>query len=308
MRSWDKLGTLLQRFLAMYTLQMKNNNLYVPQTLLHEELRKASFSTFCPIIEQNRHDSSPTYVRHDSSLTYICTAQFSSELRSAWLIFYLYRMTHLQPLYSMTHLWPMYSMTHLWPTALTSRCPISLWGLYHQLYQEKLFVSLSFQTDLFIISFMCMRVKGPQTGACCNCAPFSSTHCWRKIAVSIYNLVHFTVDIVLLITWLNCISVCPQAMPNSSLNSIAYDVTSHLWGVHSSNTRSEYFVNYRTIKHLMCARRSFCVVSWNTVKEWEWWLYEPSTYMVIFWNNDFSKLDGSRIVTSESPSPMQGKL
>jgi len=83
MRSWDKLGTLLQRFLAMYTLQMKNNNLYVPQTLLHEELRKASFSTFCPIIEQNRHDSSPTYVRHDSSLTYICTAQFSSELRAA---------------------------------------------------------------------------------------------------------------------------------------------------------------------------------------------------------------------------------
>ena len=54
-------------------------------------------------------------------------------------------------------------------------------------------------------------------------------------------------------------------MPNSSLNSIAYDVTSHLWGVHSSNTRSEYFVNYRTIKHLMCDRRSFCVVSWDTV-------------------------------------------
>jgi len=36
--------------------------------------------------------------------------------------------------------------------------------------------------------------------------------------------------------------------------------------------------------------------------------YEPSTHSYLLKQKISARLDGSRIVTSESPSPMQGKL
>ena len=118
MRCWGELETLLQRFLAMYMLQMKNNNIYVPHKHCCTKSweKQAFLLSVQSLSKTGTIPLRPAYSTIHLQPTY--TAQFSSELHAAWLIFYLYRVTHLWPMYSMTHFWPMYSMTHLWPTAL----------------------------------------------------------------------------------------------------------------------------------------------------------------------------------------------